>query len=209
VAVSIAQGLALSAVWCAAFALGRSVGDVRAVLVVVAAVALVLGPWLDPARGRAWWRGSRRDLAVDVVLGVVVGAASVLATHAAYPVVCGLFPSLGDQLVSLYALSGVTTLASTLLTCAIAAAEEVLWRGAFIAALALRGAPPGARVVGAAVVYGLAQGGAGAPWLVVAAMALGVVWGTLAVARSGRLVAGLVAHLVWTLVVLGAWPLQR
>jgi membrane protease YdiL (CAAX protease family) len=205
--MTLTTTLLASLIWGVAFFVGRLTGQVHAALVPVALVLLVVVVARDPDRGRRWWAVPPSVLVGDVVVGVVVGVASVLFTHAAFPPLRALFPSLGTELVALTALAGATTPTALVATAVVALAEEALWRGAMDRALVGR-LPVGARVVVVAVVYGLAQAGAGSGWLVVAAVGLGALWHGLVVGRGGRLVAAVVAHLVWTLGILGFWPLR-
>jgi len=203
--------LLLSLVWWVAFALGQACGAVHAFLVPVAVVVVGVVVARTPAAARAQWSGRGAGpgaAAGDVVVGLGVGGASLVCTHLAFPPLATTLPSLGVEIAALYALAGVTTLVTGVATVIVALAEELLWRGALAAALPPRWATA-RRVVVVAVVYGLAQSGGRSAWLVVAAVALGACWHVLALLRGGRLCAPAVAHLVWTLGVLGAWPLPR
>lgn len=84
-------------------------------------------------------------------------------------------------------------------------AEEAIWRGALLGALRADHGPVAAVVLSAAI-YAAAQAGAGSVVLVMAAFGLGIAWGALALATGG-LFAPLVAHLVWTPIVLVLVPL--
>jgi membrane protease YdiL (CAAX protease family) len=203
--------LLLSLVWWVAFALGQARGAVHAFLAPIAVVVVGIVVARAPAAARAQWSGrsaGRATLFGDAVVGLVVGGASLVCTHLAFPPLAAALPSLGAEIAALYALAGVTTLMTGAATVIVALAEELLWRGALATAL-----PPhwsaARRVVVVAVLYGLAQSGGRSAWLVVAAVALGACWHVLARLRGGRLCAPAVAHLVWTLGVLGAWPLPR
>jgi len=57
------------------------------------------------------------------------------------------------------------------------------------------------------VLYTVSQIGPQSLWLLCAAFGLGGLWG-LVRAQTGRLTIPLVAHLVWTLSILGAAPLK-
>jgi membrane protease YdiL (CAAX protease family) len=202
---SLPRVLALSIVWWCAFVAGRIGGHVYAALGVVA-VVIVAVALRDRALRSRLFVGPRRDVVVDVVVGVVVGVASIVVTHGAYPLLARATPSLAPEIARLYVLAGVTpsTLVATEL---VVLAEEVLWRGAVVAALRGRGVLPAVAQASSAALYAAAQSGGGSSWLVAAALGLGAVWGALAVLRGGRIVAPLIAHALWTLVILGAWPL--
>jgi membrane protease YdiL (CAAX protease family) len=201
----IAFGALASLAWCAAFAAGRATGHIYAFMGPTAALLCGLVLWRAPAvRARfALSRATAVAVGVDVVVGVVVGVASVVATELAFPVAAGLFPSLEPGVRELYAISGVTS-ATAVAVVVVAVCEEVLWRGLWVEGLRARGAV--VAVVVAAVAYTLAQAGAGSLWLLLAALSFGVVWGALAWVRP-TLWASTVAHLIWTLTVLGLRPL--
>lgn len=199
--------LLASLAWWGVFVVGRLSGHVQWGLAAlgVVVVALLLRP---PATRARWFVASARVVAVDVGFGLAVGVASVAATHLAFAPLAARLPSLAGEVDGLYALAGVglSTLGATLV---VIVAEEVLWRGAAGGALVARVPSGAARAALATGLYAAAQSGGGSVWLVVAALGLGGLWAALAAARGGRLVAPLVAHAVWTLLVLGAWPLRR
>jgi membrane protease YdiL (CAAX protease family) len=198
--------LMLSVVWWCAFVAGRIGGHLYAALGVVAVVVVVV-VLRDRALRARLLVAATRDVAFDVVVGAVVGVVSIAATHAVFPFVARAVPSLGPEVARLYALAGVTpsTLVATVL---VVVAEEILWRGAVIAALRARGVSLLVAASSSTALYAAAQSGSGSPWLVVAALGLGALWQGLALWRSGRIGASLVAHALWTLVILGAWPLS-
>jgi membrane protease YdiL (CAAX protease family) len=202
---SLPSLLALSVAWSGAFVLGRHLAAVQAVLGVVAVVSLFI--LLRPAVARRqWFGGAGRVRLADALVGLVLGLASVVVTHLAFAPLAAVAPSLPAEVGQLYTLASVTG-PTWPVTVAVVLAEEVVWRGAFVAALSASVASPVGRAVVGAVVYGAAQAGGGSAWLVLAAGGLGLFWGALAAVRGGRLVAPFVAHAVWTLGVLGAWPL--
>ena len=190
-----------SMVWAAAFAWGRGHHALYAALSAVAVVVVVVTLVRSPAQRALWWPQTKP--VHDVALGVLVGLVSLLVTYVGYPIVR---PWLGDEVRALYALAAISP-AALGLTLVVIVGEEVLWRGALTSSLLFR-MQPWRAVVLASVVYGAAQGGSGSPVLVAAAVAFGVLWGALRV-MTGGLVAPLVAHLLWTPVVLGAFPLEH
>jgi membrane protease YdiL (CAAX protease family) len=194
----LALGVVITALWAAAFRVGVTVGaavealslaSVLAVIVVVRAVPEV--------------RALLRPTVRDVVIGVVFGAFTVGATVLLYPPLrdLALVPGLADEVRRFYGIVPFTLVLVPLIVL-VAAAEELVWRGLFLAAF------PDARVgilVGA-LAYGLGQLG-GSPMLGAVALFFGVLWGVQAKLTRG-LVAPMVSHLMWTTAVFGVWPLE-
>lgn len=84
--------------------------------------------------------------------------------------------------------------------------EELVWRGVVQASLVQRlGASRGVAL--AAVVYALVHAPLGSPVLVAVAFFCGLAWGALR-ATTASLVPGLVAHLLWDVLVLLWLPLD-
>jgi membrane protease YdiL (CAAX protease family) len=88
---------------------------------------------------------------------------------------------------------------------AIVAAEEAVWRG-IATRLCMERFGRWTGVLGGAAIYALAHVATGNPLLVVAAAAMGVVWGWL-YAATDDLVAPFVCHVVWDVAVLFVTPL--
>lgn len=196
--------------WLAAFAAGTATGHVYAFLGATALLSAAVLLSRD-----ASLRARLRGRPVDVVVGIAVGVGSLVATYGLYPLVVSFMPGLRVEVVELYGIAAVApTSPAVFAVVVVAAAEEVIWRGALLAALlplCARLAPgrlvsTALAIVVAAGVYAVAQAGSGSPWLAVTALAFGVVWGALAVWR-GNLVAPLIAHLIWTPMVLSLRPL--
>lgn len=146
------------------------------------------------------WRP--RSLLIGVLAGVVMAG----ATRWLYPLGLALLPSLPGEVAGLYGqlrappgpVRALPVLALAVL------AEEVVFRGLLIPAARDRGAA----VVGAALLYALAQLGAGSPALVGLALVCGLLWG-LEYVLTGDLLAPLLTHLVWDLLVLVVAPLPH
>jgi hypothetical protein len=85
-------------------------------------------------------------------------------------------------------------------------AEEWVWRGLAIELFSQR-LTPGRTVLLAASIYVLPQVAFRSPLLVVVAFGCGVIWGALRVWTKG-LVAPLLAHLLWDLLVFVLFPVE-
>jgi membrane protease YdiL (CAAX protease family) len=199
---------AATVLWAAGFALGRQTGALYPTLGATAALLTAVSLWLLPEVRRALVPPSLGVGVADLLVGVFAGGASLLVTYLLYPLAAASFPGLGVEVQGLYALAAVSGGVAVWML-VIIVAEEVIWRGALLSALRghRRAAVSFGAPIVAAIPYALAQGGSGSLWLVAAAGALGLAWGGLAQLRGGRLVAPLVAHLLWTPVVLGLRPL--
>jgi membrane protease YdiL (CAAX protease family) len=161
----------------------------------VAAAGLLLALWLGGARIRDLLHPTSRS----VLLGLVVGGASVAVTSLGYRIGVDLFPSLEPSVSGLYASledwPGPVLAAPVLLL--IVAFEECVWRGLLIDVLQHSRTRGATLVVSiAALAYAVPQL-LGAPLLLWAvALGCGLIWGALRVA-SGGLVAPLLAHALW------------
>jgi membrane protease YdiL (CAAX protease family) len=196
----LALALGLSLVWAVAFLVGVDRDAfypfLGGVAVVVVATAL--------ATMSSWRRPSGRGLAPSIGVGLAVGVVTVVMTHVGFALLGGVLPGLADDVTRLQRLAGVT-LPRLGLVVLIAVAEELLWRGLLHDALRQLGLRPFVAVPVSAVVYAASQMGPRSPWLLVAGLGCGVLWGALRV-RVG-LASAIAAHLVWTLAILGALPL--
>jgi membrane protease YdiL (CAAX protease family) len=214
-------------VWAVAFVVAVDRDVLYPVVGAVAAIAIAVVVWRHGALRQELLAGPRvalnpqagasndvanvanvangANVAIDVVAGVVIGVVLVAGTHLGFRLLVSAFPSLGDDVARLYAVAAVTParLAFVLL---IGAAEEVVWRGLTLDVLRRRWPTrPAAAIVVAAVVYAAAQMGPRSPWLLVAGVALGIVWGLMRLRRS--LWMPIASHLVWTVSILGVAPL--
>jgi hypothetical protein len=189
-------------VWLAAGACAELVG----IWVAIGSAAIALGLAVlvfDHAASRRALRPSARLLAI----GLAAGALMSVATYLAYPLVTQLFPFIATQTAFLYAAFRVPpALVAALVLVPVIVGEELVWRGVTQAALVARfGRARG--VLLAAFGYALAVAPLGSPVLVFVAFACGLVWGALREA-SHSLVAPLLAHLLWDLLVLVWLPLD-
>lgn len=188
-----------SIAWLAAFALGARANALYPTLGALAAL-VVVATLLSSAHVRQ----ALVPRARDVALGIALGALSLVATHVLFPVFARVWPPIGDEVAHLYAVAHVTP-AVLVPVALIVLAEELLWRGALPRALARDLSPATAALLSTAS-YTAAQLGAGSWLLALAALGLGALWMACAL-WTRSLVASVLAHAVWTLGVLGFWPL--
>jgi uncharacterized protein len=147
--------------------------------------------------GRIRFRGAlRRPIVTPVAIGLVLGGVFVLGGLAVREV--APLRNLTDHVLD-YARRGSLSLvlAVTLLN---GVAEEIFFRGALFAAIGRR-----RPVVTSTVVYALATLATGNPMLVFAALLLGVVLG-LQRRASGGLLAPILTHVTWSVVLVLALP---
>lgn len=196
----LALALALSLVWAVAFVVGVATDAFYPLLGTVAALVIVVA---TPALVSAWAGATWRSCAVQVAAGAVVGIVTVFLTHVGYDLCAGRLPGLVEHVARLQRLAAVTP-ARLGLVVVIAVAEELLWRRGLLDALRQLGVRPVVAVGVSSLVYAGSQLGPGSPWLVLAGVGFGVLWGALRL-RAG-LWAAVVAHLVWTLAILGLVP---
>lgn len=191
--------------WLAGFAwLGwRGSWGPTGVLAAICAARLLVA---DPATRRLLVPTSRA-----IALAALAAVAMIAATYAAYAVAArvfaGLLPATGTLYVVLHA-GGYGRAALAAIIVAIAACEEIVWRGRLLgpdARPASRGA--GApRVVAVAILYGACHLTSGSLLLAFVAAACGACWGFLRVAGRS-LWTSIVVHVGWDLAVLVLWPL--
>jgi len=153
-----------------------------------------------------------------VATGLLLGAAMVALTHAAFAVVTVGLPEIKTATRGLYALlsnRGFSPVAQAAFVVVVATCEEILFRGAL--AETGRGTGQGGlhdlltrrglgRVFALAACYAAATLTLGSVLLVVCAFLCGMAWGGLRVATRS-LVSPIVAHVVWDLGIFLAWPL--
>lgn len=167
-----------------------------------ALTSLVLLRSFFASRSDGMWQVTRRDMLVGIGTGVVMS----LATWALYPVSGELVPQIHTEVPKLYAMLRQTPgpVAAFPVLVLVVLAEEMVWRGLAIDVFAC--GQPGIRaVLLSAVVYTFPQIAFRSPLLVVVALACGLVWGALRV-RTRGLVAPLLAHLTWDLLVFVLFP---
>lgn len=164
----------------------------------VAAIWLLGGVLSGPLHlGYLPMRGaSRRPFLTPIALGLVAGAVFLLGA-----LVVREIPDLRAYVVTIldHAQQGTLWLIAVV-ALVNGAAEEVFFRGALFAAVGRR-----QPVVISTIVYGLATIATGNPMLVFAALTLGIV---LALQRraSGGILAPVLTHLTWSMVMLFALP---
>lgn len=143
--------------------------------------------------------------------GLGVGLVMVVLTHLAYAGVAPLVPgarAAAAALVNLLNVGGFPPVARAALVVVIATCEEVLFRGPLPLETTARRRSRGslaAQVVASSAIYAAACVTLGSPLLLLVAFLCGLAWAALRVA-SRSLVAPIVAHVVWDLGVLVAWP---
>ncbi|MCA9711870.1 MAG: CPBP family intramembrane metalloprotease, partial [Myxococcales bacterium] len=116
------------------------------------------------------------------------------------------WPQLADQVQAVYAWSDTAPLGLRLaLLPVIVFGEDLVWRGAITLPLAARfGALRGCLLGG--IVFALAHLTTGPPLLLLAALAMGAVWGAMAI-RTRSLVPVVVCHLLWDVLVMFVRPI--
>lgn len=134
----------------------------------------------------------------EIGIGLLVGAAWLVATHLGFAVISWIFPAFGEQVSDLYQLGGedsTRTMVGPIV--AMGVAEELLFRGL------LQGVGGIALALAAYTAVQVFE----RKWaLALAALLGGVVWGLLFEWRDG-VVAPVVAHVLWTGMLTFLWPL--
>lgn len=189
--------------FCIAMGLRESlnvwIGTGSAALVSIALLRRLPNP---PAIGREDLSGAA------IGAGVVVGLLMAVATWVLYPFSIELVPVISTEVPKLYALlrqpPGPMWAFPVLVL--VVTAEEWVWRGLAISNFSRSMSPSRAAVL-SAMIYVLPQVAFRSPLLVVVALLCGLVWGGLRVWSNG-LVAPLVAHLVWDLLVFVLFPVE-
>ena len=130
-----------------------------------------------------------------------------VATYLIYPALARLSPLIATDTARLYAsFRALPPVIAPFALLPVIIGEELVWRGAVQTEVARRlGEWSGVTLT--ALTYALAQTPLGSPLLVAVALLCGMAWGTLR-AVSGSLVPGLLAHLVWDVVVFLWVPLD-
>ncbi|HVK78405.1 MAG TPA: CPBP family intramembrane glutamic endopeptidase [Kofleriaceae bacterium] len=199
-ATRLAIALGLAAAWPLVFAL-----DVRSAvpwLAVLAAAIIAVAVAVERPRLAALLRPTLDDLR----LGALTGAVMVGVTYGGYHLAAHVVPGLRADVAEVVALAGPYQRARAVpLLLLVVVAEELLWRGVLLGALAER--QPIERAAALSLLtYAAAQAGAGSVLIVAVALACGGVWTWLRV-RTGRLPASLVSHAMWTTTVVVIHPL--
>ncbi len=166
---------------------------------------LVIGTVLLLGRKERVLPRTSRAFGRDVAIGLGVGVVMTAGTYAAYAVLERIYPPLVGKVAGLYGDAHKEQLAFAIVaTLAAIVAEEVLWRGPLFGILKRR---TGIAVAAALSLgtYTLAQSGTGSVVVVLAALICGAIWlGERIYTRS--IVAPLVSHLMWTVVVIHVVP---
>jgi membrane protease YdiL (CAAX protease family) len=176
-------------------------GDVYAVVGPYACAVSAALLALRHATLREWLRPDWRSLAI----GVAVGVSMTLLTYPIFHLAASLWSGLTANVMGLYAGARSTTLPKALAwVVAIAVAEELLFRGALPDVLSKWLARPAAYAL-SLLLYALAQYGTGSVIVLLMALVCGTVW-SIQRALTGSLASCLVAHLIWTPVVILLYP---
>lgn len=160
---------------------------------------------------RFWWQPRLKRLGRinprAVFAGLVLGGASVLATHAGFAL---LKPLAQVQLGVEHLYGTLDALPSLGIGCAlvifIASVEELLWRGISLDWLSRRFERSGPSVVLSALLYALPHAFAAEALLAGLAVGLGVFWAVLRT-RFGSLSTSILAHCTWSIAIFFLWPL--
>ena len=141
----------------------------------------------------------------DLVLGVVVGVIMTVGTYGAFDVARAFVPSLATHVTRLYRAAGTEAPTIALAwTLVILTGEELLWRGAWIDVWAPRvGATIAA--VSSVLTFAITQLGSGSVIVAVLACTCGAIWTALRM-YTGRVAPGLIAHAIWTPIVIVLFP---
>lgn len=194
--------LACMVVWLAAAASARLLG----IWLAIGGAAVGLGGAvfvLDHEAARRSLRPSTRMTLVGAGAGCLMAA----ATYLVYPALARQSPLIATDSARLYAsFRTLPPVIASLALLPVIIGEELVWRGVVQMEL-VRRLGPRSGVTLAALAYALAHAPLGLPLLVAVALLCGMAWGTLR-AASGSLVPGLLAHLVWDVLVFIGLPLD-
>ena len=153
-------------------------------------------------------RQANEDPVRSGIAGLLVGLVMSMATWALYPISIDFVPAIGVEVPKLYGLlrqfPGPVWAFPVLAL--VVGVEELVWRGLAIDPFSTSLSASGA-VLFASLVYVLPQIAFRSPLLVIVALLCGLVWGALRVRTQG-LVAPLVAHLTWDLLVFVLFPVE-
>jgi membrane protease YdiL (CAAX protease family) len=176
-------------------------GNVYAVLGPYACVVCAICWTLYPRAMRHWLQPSWRAIWV----GFAVGIGMTALTYPVFQLAVHFAPSLDGEVQALYTGARSTTLAKALAwVLALDLAEELLFRGAWPATLRNYMSAPAAFTV-SLFSYAFAQLGTGSWIVMVLAFVCGALW-TLQRRYTGSLLSPLIAHLIWTPIVILLYP---
>lgn len=176
-------------------------GDVYSVIGPFACAVCVVSIAIDPRAVQRWLAPHTRA----VLIGLLVGVTMTALTYPVFRLAVALYPGLEPQVQGLYVGARSTTLPKALAwVVAIILAEELLFRGAWPAALQRR-LPKNVAFLLSLVTYALAQLGTGS-WIVVAVAGVcGSIW-TVQRLYTGSLLSPLISHLIWSPTVILLYP---
>lgn len=181
-------------------------GDVYALLGPFA--LFVIGAVLLVGRREPILPRTGRLLARDLGVGLGVGVVMTVGTYAFFALGERLWPPLAGHVGGLYRDAHKENLVFAMLaTVAAVVAEEVLWRGPLLGILKRRIGLRGAAAI-SLVTYVLACSTSRSVIVVVSALVCGAFWLVERVATRS-IVAPLVSHLMWTMVVVHLLPVTR
>jgi membrane protease YdiL (CAAX protease family) len=136
-----------------------------------------------------------------VISGLAVGAVMTVATYPVFDAAAALIPSLRGNVAYLYGAAATRTVLSSLpWVLVIVFAEEFLFRSALFEALGRRFRPALA-IGGTVAAFAAAQSGTGSFIVVLMAIVCGAIW-TVQRHALDSLLSPLIAHLIWTPVVI-------
>ncbi|MBA2542450.1 MAG: CPBP family intramembrane metalloprotease [Deltaproteobacteria bacterium] len=167
------------------------------------AVAIALSSWALRTKLRMLFATTPRGLLAAIGLGIVL----VAATHATYRCVAALSAAVADEVCTLYASTSTRSARGALaaLTVLVVLAEELVWRGAAVAAVGDRGS----RVrTGATItcLYAVPQALAGAWLLALVALGIGAIFATQRMI-TGRITDSFITHAIWSVAIFVVVPL--
>lgn len=147
--------------------------------------------------------------ALAAIVGLGAGLALYLATWGFVRVVAPRWGSFRTQSVSMYGRRGALPLGAALALAGLlmVPGEELFWRGLFLPELRERMDSALIATLGAWVAFVVANLPSRNLAIVAGAMVGGAVWVALAV-WSGGVLAGLLCHVVWTVLMLGRPPIE-
>ncbi|MEO8798461.1 MAG: CPBP family intramembrane glutamic endopeptidase [Polyangiaceae bacterium] len=182
-------------------------GDVYAVLGPYALVVVVTSLILRRSLERTSQDKAETFLTMNVLVGAGLGVVMTIGTYAAYAVAERLLPSLRAQVAGLYAAAHTETVVAALAWTTVSiVAEELLFRGLLLESLRSAGAQKTVAALVSLAAYVLVQIGSGSWVIAAAALVCGAFW-TVERVLTKSLVASIISHAIWTLVVIHVYPL--
>jgi membrane protease YdiL (CAAX protease family) len=176
-------------------------GNIYAIMGPFALTVVLVVSALSSRKLAIWFRPTR----LAIVSGLGIGVGMTLLTYPVFSLATRLFPSLRTDVAVLYQEANRASLAATLAwVVAIIVAEELLWRGALLQVLSRR-VPEWAAMALSVATYALAQFGTGSWIVMLLALVCGTLW-TVQRRVTRSLLSPLLAHLIWTPVVIFLRP---